>query len=343
MDTKENIFYFHLALAEGYNYDRIVCQKSTNGGIHWDALDTFIGLNSPHMQDKEWATVDVSESPFKDKLHLFWTQCGQGNYGTSEPDKPKQTDILYSGSTDEGLSWSKPVVIDKVPGSECSDAANTLLGVNTCTGPDGEIYSAWVSGKGLIFDRSTDGGATWLDEDITIDTLPAGFKYTISGIYRCFGFPSVVCDRSSSPNRGTVYVSWTDQRNGVEDADVWLSYSTNKGTSWHAPVRVGDAPPHTDQFVSAMTIDQTNGYLYFVYYDRRDHEDDRTEVYLSKSMDGGLTFTTERISDTPFFPEQSTFFGDYISIAAYDGVIRPVWTRLDYSKTSIWTAIINEK
>ena len=67
-----------------------------------------------------------------------------------------------------------------------------------------------------------------------------------------------------------------------------------------------------------------------------------TDVYIAKSTDGGLTFQNERISESPFAPDENTFFGDYINIAAANGVIRPVWTRLDQSSLSIWTAIINE-
>ena len=52
-DTKDDLFYFHLSLANGFSNDRIVCQKSENGGITWTAVDTAIGQNPPHMQDKE--------------------------------------------------------------------------------------------------------------------------------------------------------------------------------------------------------------------------------------------------------------------------------------------------
>jgi len=41
-----------------------------------------------------------------------------------------------------------------------------------------------------------------------------------------------------------------------------------------------------------MTIDQTNGYLYFVFYDRRNYStaSTSTDVYMARSTDGGGDF-----------------------------------------------------
>jgi hypothetical protein len=78
-----------------------------------------------------------------------------------------------------------------------------------------------------------------------------------------------------------------------------------------------------------------------LFYDRRNYPDTRTDVYLARSTDGGATFIDFRISDSPFAPTTSTFFGDYINITAHMGVVRPIWTRLSGGALSIWTAIID--
>jgi len=46
-------------------------------------------------------------------------------------------------------------------------------------------------------------------------------------------------------------------------------------------------------------------------------------------------------SSSPFLPSTSVFFGDYKNINAYNGFVRPIWTRMEADKTSIWTAIID--
>ena len=53
-------------------------------------------------------------------------------------------------------------------------------------------------------------------------------------------------------------------------------------------------------------------------------------------------FTNEKISDSPFTPDKSVFFGDYTNISAHGGVVRPIWTRCDGTELSIWTALINK-
>jgi len=90
-----------------------------------------------------------------------------------------------------------------------------------------------------------------------------------------------------------------------------------------------------------MSVDPVTGDIYIVFYDRRNHQDFSTDVYLAYSFDGGDTFSNVKISDQPFVPSTQIFLGDYNNISAYDGVVRPIWTRLDGNKTSILTALIN--
>jgi len=167
--------------------------------------------------------------------------------------------------------------------------------------------------------------------------MPSGWDYFIPGIYRANGLPVTTCDLSNGPHRGTIYINWSDQRNGVGDTDIWLAKSTDGGKTWDGPIRVNDDVPGKDQFFTWMTIDQTNGYLYFVFYDRRGHAGDSTDVYMAVSTDGGTTFINRKISESPFLPNQGVFFGDYTNIVAHDGIVRPIWTRFNDGLLSIWT------
>lgn len=89
-----------------------------------------------------------------------------------------------------------------------------------------------------------------------------------------------------------------------------------------------------------MTIDQTTGYIYVVYYDRSKYDDLKTDVVLAWSTDGGSSFRNVTISETPFEPGEAGFFGDYTNISAHKGIITPIWTRMDSGKTSVWTSVI---
>ena len=187
-----------------------------------------------------------------------------------------------------------------------------------------------------------DGGKTWGDDRV-IGKQPGGWAFDVSGIGRCNGFPVMVCDYSKGPKRGRLYVSWSDQRNGTNDTDVWVIYSDDKAKSWSEPVRVNNDLPGKHQFFSSMDVDAETGFLYWVFYDRRNYTDNMTDVYLAWSEDGGKTIHNQRISDSPFTPNPDIFFGDYNDISVRNGIIRPVWTTFEDGKFHVKTALINRK
>ncbi len=330
VDTNGYFYFFHLSNAEHW-IDRIVAQRSEDGGKTW-TQDSFMGYFKNKQQDKEWPVVD----PGNNTLYVAWTQFD--NYGSKNA--MDSTHILFSKSIDGGKTWSEAMRIDD-KGGDCVDGDNTVEGAMPAVGPNGEVYVAWAGPLGLMFDRSFDAGETWLEKDIFVTDIPGGWDYNIPGLSRCNGLPVTVCDLSQSAYRGNIYINWSDQRNGEDDTDVWLVKSSDGGNTWAQPVRVNDDLPGRHQFLTWMTIDQKTGYLYFVFYDRREYTDNSTDVFVAISKDGGDTFENFKISESPFTPKKSTFFGDYTNITAYDNIIRPIWTRLDGYKLSLWTADIN--
>jgi hypothetical protein len=329
VDTNGSFYYFHLSnpSSGGHWLDRMVCQKSTNKGSTW-SNGTYTGLNGAKQQDKQWCIVDRKNN----NMYLTWTQFDK--YGsTSATDK---TNILFSRSVDAGATWSTAVQINKVPG-DCIDDDKTVEGAVPAVGPNGEVYVSWAGPNGIVFNKSLDKGVTWLSNEIAVDPMPGGWNFNIPGINRTNGMPVTICDLSNGPNRGTIYINWADQRNGNTNTDIWLSKSTDGGASWSSPKRVNDDNSKRHQFLTHMSVDQTNGYLYFVFYDRRAYSDNSTDVYVALSIDGGETFLNKKISESPFLPTSDVFFGDYNNITAHNGIIRPIWTRLNNGKLSIWT------
>jgi len=332
-DYNGDFYYFHLSSPSGGSWlDRIVCQKSTDQGQTWNN-GSFAGLNGSKDQDKEWVIVDENNN----NLYMCWTQFD--SYGSSSPSD--YSNIIFSKSTNGGMSWSEGIQINEVSG-DCIDEDNTVEGAVPAVGPNGEIYVAWAGPEGLVFDRSTDEGENWLDEDIFIGEIPGGWDYSISGIYRCNGLPVTCCNLADGPYRGDIYVNWTDQRNGTDDTDVWFAKSSDGGNTWTEAIRVNNDPPGHQQFFTWMTVDQVTGYIWFVFYDRRNYEDNNTDVYMAVSMDGGDTFNNFKVSESPFLPYSGTFFGDYTNISAHDHVVRPIWMRLEGSYPKIMTAIVDE-
>ena len=330
-DKTGNLFFAHLSNpSSGFWLDRIVVQKSTDGGVNFNN-GSFAGLNGK-QHDKQWLAVDSNNH-----IYMTWTQFD--SYGSSSPND--KTQILFSKSINGGTSWSTAIKINEVDG-DCIDEDNTVEGAVPAIGPNNEVYVSWAGPAGLVFDRSLDGGNTWLTNDIKISDIPGGWDFSVPGIDRCNGLPVTACDISNGPNRGTIYVNWTDQRNGTNNTDVFLSKSTDGGNTWSSPVKVNNDTTTKHQFLTWMTIDQTNGNLYFVFYDRRSYNDNRTDVYIAKSTDGGATFINKKVNQTTFVPNDQIFFGDYTNIAVGNGKVRPIWGDQLNGNSRIVTAIVND-
>jgi hypothetical protein len=338
-DPEGNLYYGHLSNppVDGYWIDRIVVQKSTNEGVSFDD-GVGIGFNPPrNQQDKEWLIADHSNSEFHGNLYVAWTQFD--HYESLNPADSSR--ILFSFSSNHGLTWSSPEVVSDRSGN-CLDSDSTDEGAVPAVGPNGEIYLSWAGPLGIIFDRSLDGGKTF-GKDIFVTDQPGGWDFNVPGIYRCNGLPVTICDLSNSPYRGNIYINWSDQRNGIDNTDIFIIKSTNGGISWGDIKKVNSDSSHRHQFFTWAAVDPKTGVIYIVYYDRRNTSGDATDVYIAKSNDGGDSFSEFKISDSPFLPTANIFFGDYTNIAAYEGMVYPIWMRLDTTRLSIWTAIINDK
>lgn len=338
-NSKGDIFFFHLADPSGKGrgdeawLDRIVCQKSTNGGESWNS-GSSIGNNPPKDQDKEWVAVH----PRKDYLYTTWTQFD--TYGSE--DKSCQSNILFSMSTNDGKSWSKPRQVNQYPG-DCKDDDDTTEGAVPAVDNSGKVFVTWSSNGAIYFDRSFDGGETWLNNDLVVARQPGGWSMNIPGLSRSNGMPVLMIDNSKGRLRNSLYVVWADQRNGENDTDIWFSRSTNFGDLWTQPVRINQDGKGKHQFLPWLAVDEVTGYIYAVYYDRRAYDDLQTDVYLAYSVDGGGTFIEKKISEMPFIPSEDKFFGDYTNISAHNGIIAPIWTRMDDGKTSVYTAVIKHE
>ncbi len=338
-DNNGNFYFFHLSYppsGSGNWVDRIVCQKSEDNGKTWNVIST-IGLNGDKKQDKETAVFDRHTG----NIYLTWTQADA--YHSTDP--ADSSIILFSSSADLGQTWTSPFRLSRYAGN-ASGSDSMLRSAVPCIGPEGQIYTAWAGRKadgtlGIIFDKSIDQGLTWLDDDIYVSDVPGGSHFDAPGIYpgAGAGWPNTACDTSGGAYNGTIYINWADQRNGTDDADIWLVKSEDEGETWSEPIRVNNDAPGKMQFFTKMAIDQTTGSLYFVFYDRRNYTDNNTDVYLAVSEDGGETFTNIKLSSEPFLPTEDVFFGDFSGITAYNDKIRAVWTQFDGNIMSINTAL----
>lgn len=331
-DTAGHHYYLHLSDPTGENWaseeilDRIVIQKSEDGGKSWNN-GTYTGSFHPKDQDKHWAVVD----PNSNAIYVTWTQFD--DYGSEEA--KDESNILFSKSLDGGETWSEAFAINQVPGN-CLDGDSTTEGAVPAVGPDGTIYLTWANQNKLFFDKSTDGGETWLEEDLVIADQPGGWDIDIPGVQRANGMPVTICD-----TLGNLYVNWVDDRNG--NYDVWLIRSEDGGENWTEPLRVNNDTGSADQFFTWMCVDPVTNYLYAVFYDRRGLEGNDTHVYMAKSYDQGESWVNFQITEESFRTNPLVFFGDYNHISAYNGRVRPIFTIIRKFRMGVYTHLYEEE
>ncbi len=333
-------YYVHLGNPDGGGrqsgrwLESLVIHQSADGGKTWDQ-GSAIGTNPPKNQDKPW----ISSNPNNGELVVTWTEFDK--YGSN-----KETDrsrIRFSLSKDQGRTWTPAMTISDHEGN-CLDDDLTPEGAVPGFGPSNEIYVCWAYDQKLWFDKSTNGGNSWLSADKALVDQPGGWSLDVPGVGRANGMPVVATDLSQGKYRGSIYICWADLKNGEKDMDIWLLSSRDGGNSWSDRIRVNQDKTSSIQFFPWISVDQSTGHLYLVYYDRSRHTDLKTDVVVAYSKNGGKSFKELRLDGNTFTPPgKEAFFGDYNNISAAKGVVRPVWTSYLDKKLSVWTALVEIK
>jgi len=325
-DDKGQLFYSFLSIqrnglpgywGHGPGANGIYVRRSADGGKTWDAGPVAIiawkgDEAEVKLEDmpRIWADTQA-KSPHRGNLYIAWIEW--------QIDK---SIVLFSRSTDSGKSWSTPQRISTKAGYPRDDNG-AVVGIIGTVAPDGTQYIVWNEGLNVTMTVSHDGGKSFEPSRPIFDVGPPYFGGAagIPGVPRAMGFPQVGLDGK----RGTLYVTWSDFRNG--DVDVFVSRSTDRGRTWTRPMRVNDDPVHSgaDQFLQWMAVDPVDGSISVQFYDRRDDPANRkTRVTLARSTDGGKTFSNYAWSEEPFGGE-NLFLGDYEWCAAYGGKVYGIW------------------
>ncbi len=326
VDAQGCFYYAHLV----YGLDKVVVQKLEDFNGLW-SNGTYTGQNQGKDNDKEWSTVDRQNNI----IYLTWSEFD--SHGSTNPDD--SSCIKLSSSSDGGVHWGEPVQISDRKGNAMGGTFS-MHGSMPAVGPEGEVYVTWVSPEGVMLDKSTDHGVTWLDSDKNITGRYVQWFYNVSGIHRTPGFPVIQIDTSGGFYNGNIYISWGESLYGGA-SDIWFTKSTDGGSTWSVPKTINDNGDNSDQFYGWLAVDQKTGFIWSVFYDRRNTTGDYTDVYMAVSQDGGESFVNFKVSESSFLPTANDFLGDYNALTAYNNIVRPVWTRADNGSLSLVTAIVD--
>jgi hypothetical protein len=323
-DTAGNFYITTIGLNNSNGNDVLAIFKSTDGGVTFPSGQV---LASGASEDKEMVTCDnVPGSPFKNNIYISWSRLALS------------PDIRLIRSTNGGQTWSTPANV--------SSSATDGQGSDPAVGVNGEVYVVWNGGFGVDvqeFNKSTDGGLTF-GTSVAVASGPSpNVPFSQSGFT---AFPSIACDVSGGPRNGYIYVSWCDNRNA--DADVFISRSTDHGSTWSSALRVNNDQLGNGKCQAWPWIAVNNqGLISIVFYDTRNTPSNNIiEAWLARSSDGGLTFTNEVLSSQQSptnEPNSDVRFGDYIGNDFWTNKIVPVWTdeRAGGFDMEIYTASID--
>lgn len=147
--------------------------------------------------------------------------------------------------------------------------------------PSGVLYVAWEDQRNvnsdIYFANSSDGGSTWTDPNVRVNTDPIGSNQIN---------PSLVGDSA-----GNLYLAWQDNRSG-DDYNISFANSTNGGQNWSDPnIQINTDQGAESQGNPALAVD-SSGTVYAVWEDFRNGDWD---IYFAKSSNGGMTWTDPNV------------------------------------------------
>jgi hypothetical protein len=327
--------YITTAFSMGASY-------STNNGINWAPTVTFPGATT--SADKNLSgTDDAPSSPYYGRSYTVYTEFG-GSFVNR---------IVISYTTNGGVSWSSIAPVSPVPSS-----GHHHQGCDVRVGPTGEVYVAWANcttngqnstEDSLGFAKSTNGGVSWVSTVNNASNMNGIRTSSLINGIRANGFPRIDVDRSGGPRNGWIYVTTAEKSiaPATDVADVILHKSTNGGVTWASSRVNQDAPGNGKyQFFPAVRVDEYGG-VNIVYYDTRNiPTNDSAQIYVSRSIDGGSTWSDLLVSDHKFKPKPISglaggYQGDYIGITSGNGKIWPYWAEDITGAYQAWISSID--
>jgi hypothetical protein len=307
-------YYAYIDFNRTDDQNRLCVARSSDGGLTWPQVGVVMdhsGPGSHDFEDKELIAVDTTGGAHDGNVYIAWTRflAGGGNR------------IMLSRSTDGGATFSAPLQI--------SDSTGGYQGTAPAVGPNGELYVAWHRGD-IELDVSLDGGLTWGTDRFVaaVDNVPSPLP---GASFRLNSFPALAVDTSGGPNNGNLYVVWADDSGTTGNPDVLLTRSTNGGTTWSPPIRVSDDTNGEYQWYPAIAVDSA-GVVTVSFFDRRaDPGSQLYDVYVTQSLDGGLSFRRNvkvslETSNAALDGFGGAFIGDYSGLAVSRGRVTPCWT-----------------
>jgi len=315
-DSNGNAYYSYIVVwfssGGAINGTEMAVAHSTDGGATWSATYFNPQTGEGQFNDKPMIAIDTGRA-HHNRIYVAWDNAT----GNSSSDK-NGNNVVLSHSDDGGATFSTPVSV-----SGPFTGRTGGIGADPYVTSDGTLHVAWQDyAHGTIDDvASTDGGQTFSSPTVIAHVNGFAFNVAAQASRGALVYPSC------GSYRGTLYCSYMDGSDAA--TNVYVAKSTDGGATWTSTA----VPVGGDQFNQWLAVDPSNGSVNVGYYDTGTHGATSTLYTLARSTDGGATYTASAVANAP--TDESCCapsvnlgnqYGDYEGIAAYGGVVRPVWT-----------------
>jgi hypothetical protein len=317
-DSQGNAYYSYIVVffgaGGGINGTEMGVAHSTDGGVSWTATYFAPQTGSGHFNDKPMINVDTGSggNHRHDRVYVVWDNAT----GNSSSEK-NGNNVVLSYSDDRGQTFSAPVSV-----SGNFTGKTGAIGADPYVAHDGTLHVAWqdIPHATITDVSSTDGGLTFGAQHVIASV--AGFQFLPAAqasrgalVYPACGATSAAlfCSYMNRPGNRTV---------------VYVAKSTDGGTRWTSTQMAGSG----DQFNQWLAVDPSDGSVNVAYYDTGTPGNSATTYTLARSTDGGTSYTASPVATATTDEsggagvDLGNQYGDYEGIAAFGGIVRPVWT-----------------
>jgi Neuraminidase (sialidase) len=228
----------------------VAVQHSSDKGATWSAKQNVSRLGTVGVRDPrdghDVRTGDIipeiasDERPGTDNVYLVWQDARFTGF--------QRDQVAFSRSTNGGQTWSAPVRISRVLGTQ---AFTPAIRVDSSGGIHVTYYdfrNDTTASPSLDTDlwaaHSTDGGVTWREERLTRSSFDMRTAPDARGFF--------VGDYSGLATRGTTSVPFASLSQGATDAFSWVVTPPLSGPSYRPDTREGTGVPD-------KTFPKTNG------------------------------------------------------------------------------------
>jgi hypothetical protein len=357
---RDHVFYMgQLCFFRTLPYSEVQIYVSRDNGRTWTPgrqaaraatnFDYGTGtVDASVFNDKEYIAVDnTPSSPHYGRLYVGYTKFHMLPSGFSDycPLQLSYTDTVNMADPSLTAFQHTAIQPDNPGGDGTGSSANQFF--TPQVEKNGALDVAFMSedcndsfDPHVLFQRSTNGGQSFLPQAVQVDKpgqymdfLDAAKDDTLPPTsFRAPNTPSLAYD----PRTGSLTFLYQNNINRpTSAADISYQRSTDGGQTWSdmrfLSVTGSGNPAPNDQFFPWVAA-ASNGNLYAIWFDRRlDPANIRINTWEARSANGGVTWTSRRISTSSWNPNlgffsSGAFIGDYNGIAVSTTNVYPVWT-----------------